>query len=96
MPLVKLNADSVNFGAFSINTESIKIENDAYICAGAVVLPGVTIGEGAVVGANSVVNRNLKPWTIYNGNPIKKVGERDRPTGDQLKIVESMDWTPNF
>lgn len=82
--------------AFSINTESIKIENDAYICAGAVVLPGVTIGEGAVVGANSVVNRNLKPWTIYNGNPIKKVGERDRPTGEQLKIVESMDWTKHF
>ena len=45
--------------AFSINLGNITIGNDAYICAGAVVLPGVTIGEGAVVGANSVTLDNL-------------------------------------
>ncbi len=46
------------------------------IGANSVVLPGVTIGEGASVGACSVVTRNLDPWGIYLGN--EKVGERNR------------------
>lgn len=82
--------------AYSININDITIGNDAYICSGAVILPGVTIGEGAVVGANSVVNRNLKPWTVYNGNPVKKVGERERPTDERMKIIEGMDWEKHF
>jgi acetyltransferase-like isoleucine patch superfamily enzyme len=44
--------------------------------ANAVVLPGVTIGEGAVVGANSVVTRDLEPWGVYIGN--RRHRERDR------------------
>jgi len=46
------------------------------IGANSVILPGVTIGEGATVGACSVVSKNLDPWGIYVGN--RKVGERDR------------------
>jgi acetyltransferase-like isoleucine patch superfamily enzyme len=48
----------------------IVIKDDAYIGANSVIMPGVTIGEGAVVGANSLVNHNLKPWGIYFGNPV--------------------------
>lgn len=48
----------------------------AVIGANSVILPGVAIGEGASVGACSVVTRNLDPWGIYIGN--KKVGERNR------------------
>ena len=66
------------------------------VVAGAVILPGVTIGEGAVVGANSVVDRNLKPWTIYHGNPVKKVGMREKPTEASMKAIEGMDWTKHF
>ena len=74
----------------------ITIEDDAYVGAGTVVMPGITIGEGALVGANSLVDRDLKPWTIYHGNPVKKVGERERPTEEHRKIIESMDWTKHF
>jgi maltose O-acetyltransferase len=42
----------------------------------AIVLPGVTIGEGAVVGAGSVVTRNVEPYTIVAGNPARQIGER--------------------
>ena len=40
------------------------------------VLPGVNIGEGATVGANSIVTRDLESWGIYIGN--RKIGTRDR------------------
>lgn len=56
-------------------------------------MPGVTIGEGALVGANALVNRNLEPWGIYFGNPVKKIGEREKPTEERRKIVEQLDWT---
>lgn len=46
--------------------------------ANAVVLPGVSIGEGAAVGANSVVTRDLEPWGVYIGN--RRHRERDRQT----------------
>jgi len=48
----------------------------AVVGANSVVLPGVTIGEGASVGACSVVTRDLDPWGIYIGN--KKIGERNK------------------
>lgn len=44
---------------------------------GVIVLPGVTIGDGAVVAAGSVVHRDLKPWGIYAGSPLVQVGTRD-------------------
>jgi acetyltransferase-like isoleucine patch superfamily enzyme len=42
----------------------------------AIVLPGVSIGEGAVVGAGAVVTKNVEPYTIVAGNPARKIGER--------------------
>lgn len=46
------------------------------IGANSVVLPGVTIGEGAVVGAGSVISKDLEPWGIYVAN--RKIGERNK------------------
>jgi maltose O-acetyltransferase len=42
----------------------------------AIVLPGVTIGEGAVVGAGTLVTKDVEPYAIVAGNPARKVGER--------------------
>lgn len=80
----------------AIQYGDIKICDDAYVGANSVVMPGVTIGEGALVGANSLVDRNLKPWGIYHGNPVKLVGWREKPTVERRKIIESMDWTKHF
>ena len=74
----------------------IVIEDWAYIGSQSLIMPGVTIGEGALVGANSLVDRNLKPWGIYHGNPVKLVGWREKPTDERRKIVEAMDWTKHF
>jgi acetyltransferase-like isoleucine patch superfamily enzyme len=49
----------------------ITIERDAWLGTGVVVLPGITIGEGAIVGSNSVVTRDVEPYTIVSGLPAR-------------------------
>jgi acetyltransferase-like isoleucine patch superfamily enzyme len=51
----------------------ITVEQDAWIGTGAVILPGVTIGEGAVVGANSVVTKNVPCYTVVGGVPAHHI-----------------------
>lgn len=51
----------------------IVIEDKAWIGFDSTILKGVTIGEGSVVGAKSVVTRNVDPYTVVAGNPAKVV-----------------------
>jgi len=48
-----------------------------WICARAIVLPGVLCGEGSVLGAGSVIASAMKPWTVYAGNPAKALKSRN-------------------
>ena len=52
-----------------VKSKPIIIEDNAWIGFDSVILAGVTIGEGAVVGARSVVRQNVEPWTVVAGNP---------------------------
>ncbi len=63
----------------------IIVGNRAWICYGAIVLPNVTIGEGAVVGAGAVVSKDVPPFAIVAGNPAKVVGERSRNLTYELR-----------
>jgi maltose O-acetyltransferase len=55
----------------------IHIGEDVYLGALVIVLPGVTIGDGAVVGAGAVVSKDVEPFAIVAGNPIRVVGRRE-------------------
>jgi len=55
------------------------------------VLPGVVLGEGCIVGANSVVTKDTKPWTIYAGSPAKPIKPRD-----PKRIIESAKQLMNY
>lgn len=59
----------------------IVIEPDAWLGAGVVVLPGVRIGRGAVVGANSVVTRDVAPLHVVAGQPAKTIRVLTPPPG---------------
>ena len=53
--------------------QDISINNNVWIGAGAIILPGVDIGEGSVVGAGSVVTKDIDAFSLYVGNPAKKI-----------------------
>lgn len=66
----------VSSPAMALVTKPVKICDQAWVAAKATVLPGVMIGEGAVVGACAVVSKDVAPWTVVVGNPAHKVKER--------------------
>lgn len=54
----------------------IRLENDCWIASHSVILPGILVGEGAIVGAGSVVTKDVPPFSIVAGNPAKKIKDR--------------------
>jgi acetyltransferase-like isoleucine patch superfamily enzyme len=60
---------------YSARHAGIEVESGAYITANSLLVPGVRIGEGATVLANSVVSADVEPYTIVSGVPARKVGE---------------------
>jgi galactoside O-acetyltransferase len=56
----------------------VRIARHAIVGANAVILPNVTIGEGAVVGAGSLIVRDCEPWTVNVGSPARQVKARPR------------------
>lgn len=54
----------------------VRIGNDVWIGAHTIILPGVTIGDGAVIGAGSVVTKDIPPYSIAVGNPAKIIKQR--------------------
>ncbi len=62
----------------------VNIGNRVWIAYRAIVLPGVTVGDGAVVAAGAVVVHDVEPFTIVAGVPARKVGERNRSLDYQL------------
>ena len=62
----------------NVKFDTIVIGKDAFIGTNAVVHPGVTIGEGAVIGSCSLVLEDCEPWTIYAGTPCRQIGKRPK------------------
>lgn len=60
----------------AVNRSFVRIGKFAMIGANVVVLPGLSVGEGAVVGAGGVVTGSLDPWGVYVGSPARRVRER--------------------
>jgi acetyltransferase-like isoleucine patch superfamily enzyme/ubiquinone/menaquinone biosynthesis C-methylase UbiE len=75
-----------------LNDEDITIEDDALIGANATVLKGVTIGNGAVVAAGSVVNKDVEPFAIVAGNPAKLIRPIPPMKDNFLSWEESVQW----
>ena len=60
-----------------LTIEDVHIQKNAWIGAGATILPGVTIGKNAIVGAGSVVTHDVLPNTVVAGNPARVIQTLD-------------------
>ena len=69
--------DDMEEGQTKVLGGKLIVGNDVYIGARSIIMP-VTIGEGVVIGAGSMVTKDCDPWGIYVGNPARKVDERKR------------------
>jgi putative colanic acid biosynthesis acetyltransferase WcaF len=63
---------------FTYIRKSINTEAYVWICAKAIVLPGVNCKEGSVLGAGSVASKDLDAWTVYAGNPAMALKKRSQ------------------
>jgi maltose O-acetyltransferase len=83
-PYVVIVGNSHQFSRFDIpmrlqgymEYQPVRIEDDVWIGARAIILPGLTIGRGAIIGAGSVVTKNVPPNAIVGGNPARIIKYR--------------------
>ncbi len=70
------------------------IDNDVWIEQNVTVLPCVKIGDGAIIGANSLVSKDVPPYCIVVGNPIKNIRKRfDDETIEFLLQLQWWNWS---
>jgi acetyltransferase-like isoleucine patch superfamily enzyme len=67
---------------------SVRIEDDVFIGPGAIIMPNVTIGHGAVVTSGSVVTRSVAPLTMVQGNPAQPIARCGVPLGLDTPVKE--------
>ena len=72
------------------NKGDIRIGNDVWIGYEAVILAGVTIGDGAIIGARAVVTKDVPPYTIVGGVPAKPI--RRRFSQQTIECLEKLRW----
>jgi phosphonate metabolism protein (transferase hexapeptide repeat family) len=73
--------------------DRVVIGNDVWIGHAVIVMPGVKVGDGAVLAAGAVVTRDVAPYTIVGGVPAKQIRERfNREIAAQLSAIAWWDW----
>jgi putative colanic acid biosynthesis acetyltransferase WcaF len=75
---------------FPIYSLPITIGASAWIAAGVFVSPGINVGEGAVLGACSVVTKDVPPWTVCAGNPCRVIKKRHLDNSDRSRLEEDV------
>ena len=58
------------------NDQDIIIENDVWIGANAIILKGVTVGQGSIIGAGSIVSKSISPYSVVTGNKLQAIRTR--------------------
>jgi acetyltransferase-like isoleucine patch superfamily enzyme len=70
--------------------DGVDIGRDVWVGASSVILSGITIGEGSIVGAGSVVTRDIPPYSIAVGNPARVVGQRFESREQEIQHAERL------
>ena len=69
------------------------VGNDVWIGMNATIMPGITIGDGAIIGACAVVASNVEPYSIVGGNPARPIRKRySQQIIEELLDIRWWDW----
>jgi putative colanic acid biosynthesis acetyltransferase WcaF len=79
----------IDGSSMQLFAKPIRVHDHAWIAVEAFVGPGVTVGEGAVLGARAVTVRDLEPWTINAGNPSRKLRTRPNFAAERARSLRS-------
>jgi virginiamycin A acetyltransferase len=66
------------------------IGNDVWIGQNVTIMPGVKVGDGAIIATNSTVTRNIESYAIYGGNPAKLI--RKRFSDEKIAFLQKLQW----
>ncbi|KQQ50359.1 DapH/DapD/GlmU-related protein [Plantibacter sp. Leaf314] len=77
---------------FAYESAPVRIGDRAWINARSIILPGVSIGEGAVVAAGAVVTKDVPAWTMVGGVPAKPIADRPRVDAYRLDARRNKIW----
>lgn len=89
-PFNKAFCEVVGTAGYSHSQGDVNIGNDVWIGMGATILSGVTIGDGAVIAAHSLVTKNVPPYAIAGGNPARVI--RSRFPVDVVRKLQAIAW----
>ncbi len=84
------NLDAKNICSAWDNKGDIVLGNDVWVGYEAVIMSGVTIGNGAIIGTRAVVTKDVPPYTIVGGVPAKPI--RKRFDDDTIRALENLRW----
>ena len=70
------------------DSQKTTVGNDVWICNNAIIIAGVTIGDGAIVAAGSVVTKDVEPCSIVGGCPARKIKDRFKTEEDKKKHLQ--------
>ena len=73
-----------------VNKGDTIVGNDVWFGHSATIMPGVKIGSGAIIGANSLITKDVEPYTIVGGNPGRVI--RKRFDGDTINFLLALNW----
>ncbi|HCA43318.1 MAG TPA: chloramphenicol acetyltransferase [Bacteroidetes bacterium] len=87
--------DAMNGKEYPYKGDTV-VGNDVWIGYESVIMPGVKIGNGAIIGAKSVVTKDVEPYSVVAGNPAKEI--KKRFSEEKIKRLQELkwwDWSPN-
>ena len=91
--MILTKGHDIDSADFSTKGAPVVIDDYVWLCANVLVLPGVTIGTGAVVLSGSVVTKSVEPYAVVGGNPARFIRQRTRALDYQLHWDP---WVPFF
>jgi virginiamycin A acetyltransferase len=72
------------------NKGDTEIGNDVWIGFNSIIMPGIKIGDGAIIGANSTVTKSVEPYSIVGGNPAKEI--KKRFSKERIELLLKIKW----